>query len=63
MDRGAWWAPWGHKESDTNEHTPKDRDCPSIILCVANFRGRYAKGTLANVTFLHFILILFKLLL
>ena len=19
MDRGAWWAPWGHKESDTTE--------------------------------------------
>ena len=20
-DRGAWWGPWGHKESDTTEHT------------------------------------------
>ena len=19
MDGGAWWAPWGHKESDTTE--------------------------------------------
>ena len=19
MDRGAWWAPWGHKEADTTE--------------------------------------------
>ena len=22
MDRGAWQAPWGHKESDTTEHIP-----------------------------------------
>ena len=57
------YSPRGHKESDTNEHTHKDRDFPSIILCVANLRGRYAKGTLAKVTFLHFILMLFKLLL
>ena len=21
MDRGAWWAPWGYKESDTTKHT------------------------------------------
>ena len=21
MDRGAWWAPWGRKESDTTEAT------------------------------------------
>ena len=21
MERGAWWAPWGHKESDTTEVT------------------------------------------
>ena len=20
MDRGAWWAPWGHKESYVSEH-------------------------------------------
>ena len=43
------YSPWGHKESDTNERTHKDRDFPSIILCVANFRGRYARGTLAKV--------------
>ena len=21
MDRGAWWAPWGHKESDMTKHS------------------------------------------
>ena len=32
-DRGAWWATisWGHKESDTTEHTPTPASLPGEI--------------------------------
>ena len=34
MDRGAWWAPWGQKESDITEVTkythPKGHSCCSL---------------------------------
>ena len=26
-DRGAWWAPWDHKELDTIEHTSTHTNC------------------------------------
>ena len=51
MDRGAWRAPWGHKESDTTEHrsTQKRKEgyfklAPKAWKSVENSKNRKLLG-------------------
>ena len=34
MDRGAWWAPWGHKESDMTEQLTHMRARAHTHTCI-----------------------------
>ena len=40
MDSGAWWAtPWGHKESDTTEHT--QHSSGEVLVCSGQWSEQF----------------------
>ena len=47
-DRGAWWAPWDHKELDTIEHASTYTNCTEEEALHWLSLGRYLKPTRSN---------------